>query len=463
MTRLARLLFLTVLLFGQVAENGSAISATANVVELAYANHVVWQENTSIDWYSFDPLSGPTKTCPLANCTTPSPTGNFSVSGGYLIDPSGSKFIPAGTNIYDYNMPQILQDNTGYPIKTLFPKLNYIRVMVFPLSFNGGNAPTSFTYPNPADYKTIARYCQATRIVCEFEDHASNGSFWDANAAKPSYPPTGTLLDSILTFWKAMATQFKNNPYAWIGSLNELGVRSYSQADIGAQSDYHLALYNAIRGTGNNNIIDFCAGNGCGDVGTVGANALKPADYANMTNVMWLLHAYINDTEANALSTLNGTTAPNQHGGPGCYGWRCAQTIQSKDGVMPVIYNEFGSTNTDKNSTTGAGIAAAMTDLQAYGVGSASFLYFNPNGPSSLVGVDFTEVDNGGYTRSTMPAGKHYTLTPWGKIVAKLIAANPYPGGSLKIDGDASVGRGTDRCPDSQLPLSRLGHSRPKP
>jgi hypothetical protein len=126
---------------------------------------------------------------------------------------------------------------------------------------------------------------------------------------------------------------------------------------------------------------------------------------------------------------MNGTTAPNQHGGPGCYGWRCAQTIQSKDGVMPVIYNEFGSTNTDKNSTTGAGIAAAMTDLQAYGVGSASFLYFNPNGPSSLVGVDFTEVDNGGYTRSTMPAGKHYTLTPWGKIVAKLIAANPYPGG----------------------------------
>jgi antitoxin (DNA-binding transcriptional repressor) of toxin-antitoxin stability system len=29
-----------------------------------------------------------------------------------------------------------------------------------------------------------------------------------------------------------------------------------------------------------------------------------------------------------------------------------------------------------------------------------------------------------------MPAGKHYTLTAWGKIVAKLIAANPYPGGT---------------------------------
>jgi hypothetical protein len=100
--------------------------------------------------------------------------------------------------------------------------------------------------------------------------------------------------------------------------LNELGVRRYSRADIGAQSDYHLALYDVIRGTGNNNIIDFCAGNGCGDVGTVGVNALKPTDYANMTNVMWLLNAYINDTEANALNTLNGTTAPNQHGGPGC-------------------------------------------------------------------------------------------------------------------------------------------------
>jgi hypothetical protein len=367
----------------------------------------------------------------LAVAQTQAVAANFSVSGGYLIDPTGAKFIPEGTNIDEYNMADILQDGTGYPVTTMLPKLNYIRVMVHPVSFNA-TRPTSATYPNPANYQAMASLCQSAKIVCEFEDHGSNGGYWEDNTGHfygLSFPPTGTLLNNTLTFWTAMAIQFKNNPYAWIGSFNELGSKSYSMIDLNAISDYQLALYNAIRSTGNNNIIDFCAGNGCGNKGTVGSNALKASDYADMTNVMWLLHAYINDTEANALSTLNGTTAPNQHGGPGCYGWRCAQTIQSKDGVMPVIYNEFGSTNTDKNSTTGAGIAAAMTDLQAYGVGSASFLYFNPNGPSSLVGVDFTEVDNGGYTRSTMPAGKHYTLTPWGKIVAKLIAANPYPGG----------------------------------
>jgi hypothetical protein len=360
---------------------------------------------------------------------------NFSVSGGYLYDPSGSKFIPEGTNVFDYNRSEILQDATGYPLKNMFPKINYIRVMVYNQSLSPpSGTPTSITYPSASDFKGIADLCQATKIVCEFEDHSSNGGYWEDGNGHfnwgRSFPPTGTLLDSALTFWKAMATQFKDNPYAWIGSLNELGVKSYSVTDITAASDYHLALYNAIRSAGNNNIVDFCAGSGCGGVGTVGKDAMKASDYTNMTNVMWLLHAYINDTEANVLTKLNGTTAPNQDGGPGCYGWKCAQTIQSKDGVMPVIYNEFGSTTIDKNSRAGQGIALAMTDLEANGVGSASFLYYNPNGRNSLVGSNFTQVDNGGYLKSNMPVGQDYTLTTWGKIAAKVIAANPYPGGT---------------------------------
>jgi Cellulase (glycosyl hydrolase family 5) len=366
----------------------------------------------------------------LAVAQTQAVAANFSVAGGYLIDPTGAKFVPEGTNVDEYNMADILQDEAGYPATTMLPKLNYIRVIVHPISFNA-TPPTIATYPNPANYQAMANLCQSAKIVCEFEDHGSNGGYWEDNTGHfygQSFPPTGTLLNNTLTFWTAMAIQFKNNPYAWIGSFNELGSKSYSVADLNAISDYQLALYNAIRSTGNNNIIDLCAGNGCGNKGTVGSNALKASNYANMTNVTWQLHAYMNDTEANVLNTLNGTTAPNQDGGPGCYGWKCAQTIQSKDGVMPVIYNEFGSTVIDKNSSTGQGIASAMTDLQAHGVGSAAYEYYNPNGPNPLVGSDFTQIDNAGYLKNRLPPGQSYTLTVWGRIVAKLIAANPYPG-----------------------------------
>ena len=56
----------------QSALNGSTISYTANVIEMAYVNSVVWQKNNSNNWYSFTSLgavaSGPTTTSPIAGC-----------------------------------------------------------------------------------------------------------------------------------------------------------------------------------------------------------------------------------------------------------------------------------------------------------------------------------------------------------------------------------------------------------
>jgi hypothetical protein len=92
----------------------------------------------------------------------------------------------------------------------------------------------------------VANYCKSAHIVCEFEDHSSNGGYWeDGNGTfyGQNIPPTGNLLNNyVLPFWTAMATQFKDNPYAWIGSLNELGVASYDTTDIAAMSTYQLAL-----------------------------------------------------------------------------------------------------------------------------------------------------------------------------------------------------------------------------
>jgi hypothetical protein len=58
----------------QMAFNNVVAGVTSSVVQLAYANHVVWQKNTALDWFSvalvngaFTTLSGPTKTSPLAS------------------------------------------------------------------------------------------------------------------------------------------------------------------------------------------------------------------------------------------------------------------------------------------------------------------------------------------------------------------------------------------------------------
>src|ERR1700761_1330484 len=149
---------------------------------------------------------------------------NFSVAGGYLYDPSGAKFIPEGTNVFDYNTSEILQDSAGYPLRKIFPNINYIRVMVYNLLIiPPRGTPVSISYPSASNFKRIADLCQTTKIVCEFEDHSSNGGYWEDGKGHfnwgRSIPPTGKLLGSALAFWKEMATQFKDKPYAWIGSL----------------------------------------------------------------------------------------------------------------------------------------------------------------------------------------------------------------------------------------------------
>jgi co-chaperonin GroES (HSP10) len=140
--------------------------------------------------------------------------GSFTVSGGFLHDPTGAKFVPEGTGVFDYNASDqmggnsIIQISSGYPLTTLFPRINYIRVMVFPTY----HSSTSFTF-NPVSYYTqIAALCRTNHIVCEFEDHSSNGSYWQSGipggvAHTFSIPPTGAALASNLSFWSAMATQ----------------------------------------------------------------------------------------------------------------------------------------------------------------------------------------------------------------------------------------------------------------
>lgn len=58
---------------GQVAFDGATVAATGNVIELAYVNGTVWQENSLGNWYSFAP-GAPTDTG-VGPTTSPLPGG----------------------------------------------------------------------------------------------------------------------------------------------------------------------------------------------------------------------------------------------------------------------------------------------------------------------------------------------------------------------------------------------------
>lgn len=423
-------------------------AATANNMKLVLDYHVNelgcggGQPNGL--WYDLNsttPVAGVTWNALLANgdgCTVPTVSGNFSISGGYLHDPTGATFIPEGTNVDNFEINNVIQNSSGFPITTLMPHINYLRINVCgeaACSQNGSNGssqPTSINYQSASSYLQLATWCQANRIACEFEDHTSNGGFWEfSNLAlgnSASLTPTGSLLTSITNFWASMAAQFKNNPYAWIGTLNELG----SYPDPPSQSAYHLALYNAIRATGNNNVIDLCSGAGCGaSRGFVGAPTLVAADYANMTNVIWHMHWYQNDTVANVQAALVGTTVTPQNGGPGCYGYTCIQVIHSRDGVMPVVVNEWGPPNGQVVGNQGQNEAIALTNLESAGLGQGAFNYFEPSCPSVPTTQDcFTNVNNGGTHGLSIGSGGYSLTNPWGQQVAAVIAANPFPGGN---------------------------------
>ena len=92
---------------GQVAINGAADTTTGNVIELAYVNGTIWQQNTSKLWWgettpnaAWSPQAG-TATSPLPATPPPTPTAskNDTVVTGTsaaIVDASGNKWTITG-------------------------------------------------------------------------------------------------------------------------------------------------------------------------------------------------------------------------------------------------------------------------------------------------------------------------------------------------------------------------------
>lgn len=296
----------------------------------------------------------PTTSTPRS--TTPIP-GEFSVQDGQIIGPDGKPFIAKG--IADYGNAA---DHADQILKN-FPDMNILRLAVSP----GQDSMESIQ-------KAIDIFT-AKGIVVEVEDHHSAGG------ENNTY--TGDQLKQETDWYAQLAAANKDNSYVWFGTANE--PNSANPQEI---VDQEVAIYNAIRGAGNNNMI-MLELQGGGSAQPMQADA---GAYANMTNVAWDGHYY-------------GWVA-NYQSGPDVAAKLQeeidqAQQVKSADGLVPFIIGEYGDATDGRNYDANA--QDVLDSVQASGHGSIAWAWNNAglqdtltdgNGNLSALGQDVADYIN---------------------------------------------------------------------
>lgn len=334
------------------------------------------------------------RTIGSSSCDGPSTgdgTGQFEVHGGRIIDPKGNVFIAKGLNAHVRTDPAA--------ILAAFPGINFVRTPV----------------PDRASASALQSFVEGLTshgVVVEIEDHP-----WPLVNAY-----TGSELTAEASWYGSLASVFKGNPYVWFGSLNE--PQWNGRANITGEQ---VAVYNAIRGAGNNTIIMMEAGVGGGDPGSVGAGALNPSAYTGMTKIVWDLHFYgwvlddSNTDQSYADARLLGQVMPIGEGAGAGTGILGAQGIQSRDGRVPVIVGEFG-VSTEANQAEGDRVINAVIQAVQDGhlQGFAGWGW-DPTPAEALV-------LNG-------------SLTDWGKVLSMAVASSCQQlAPNATTDGQASSG-----------------------
>ena len=319
---------------------------------------------------------GPDVSLTVGNGTTTG-TGAFRVANGQILDPNGNPFRARGIDINYDQLGDASQDASGAPLTSLFPGINFIRV-------------ASSGYPDASAYQTAVAQLTALGIVVEIEDHP-----WPLAA-----PYTGGQLQDESSWYASLAAAFRDNPYVWFGSMNE------PQTDYGspeaAISDQEVATYGAIRGTGSTTIIMMSLLGG-GNPGTIGDGfGMTASSYTAMTGIAWDFHHY--GWASNYSTDQNVENDAVLGSAAGGYGIAAAQTIQSADGLVPVVIGEYG------NSTTGEDVDPNGDQvLQAVwnsGVGAVAWAWHASDSPGDLLVNDDS------------------TLTSYGDQIAGFIAGN---------------------------------------
>lgn len=348
---------------GHCRVNGVIDATTSNVVLIVYSNHLVYQEDSSGSWWYKSVSANPwiATVSPLVTSIQTAIAGNFSCQNGLFFDPSGSSFIGRGVNVYYWALPGAVTNAACQPLTTLFPNIGIVRL-------NAG----SEVYPSVASLQPYIDLLVAQNIVVAIEDHLY----------PQASPPTGAAQEN---WYASFASYYKNQPFVWFMSTNEA-----NQPGVEAG---HAAIYNAVRGAGNNNIILFDPVVG-GGPGLQGPTALNASTYANMTNVGWDQHFY-------AWMVSRTTDQPTVNAGLASFIAQ-DQQISSLDGVMPVLIGEWG------DSTDGASVDAdwqnIVSAVTTSGHGSAAWNF------SVLATADILVDTNG-------------NLTQYGQLVSNYTAA----------------------------------------
>jgi hypothetical protein len=304
-----------------------------------------------------------------------SASSGFRVANGAIIGPNGP-FVVRGVNIYAYSMGAT---NNGASIKATFKGLNFLRYITRPL-----NAPGT--------YDPVVNYLTPLGVVVEFEDHPDGGG-------GQGLVYTGAQLAAESAWYAAMAAHFKDNPYVWFGTYNEPPTKG------GSLSAWQRATYDAVRGTGNNNPVMLeVSGSRPWNL----QKALEPYYYDTMTNVIWDVHVYpyqnnFNTGPKSITDNINGMIA-------------AAQTIQSADGIVPVIIGEAGVTADEGLAPNGYATVDALINVARTGSmgGLAPFVWY----ANAEVGSD---TPNNLTDRSGNPTN------PYGQMVQRYIGTDMGP------------------------------------
>jgi hypothetical protein len=308
-----------------VYENGALAGYSADVTQLLYVNHVVSQENAAGGWWSWGGGTWNAESNPSGSCSGSSGTGSFSIAGGQIIGPNGQPFIGRGINVYDSQMSAVSTGSNGAPLTSVFPGINLVRLNVF-------------SYQDPSYYQTFIRQMTALGIVVELEDHTNNAGNAGGGAGTVF---SGSQLTSELDWYASVAGAFAGNPYVWFGTDNEPS----ENPSAAALSTWQGQTYDAIRNAGNTSLV--LIEMNCGNTPSSCGQGYTSSVYAGMTNIVWDAHYYGwvvgYSTDVNVIAqSLSGNA-------------QAAQQITSADGVVPVIFGEYGVStdgqNTDPNGT----------------------------------------------------------------------------------------------------------------
>ncbi len=302
-------------------------------------------------------------------------------------------------DVHDFNLSA-----AAAQVPTEFPGVNMIRVDVDPLA-------------DPATYAAAVASLTAKGIVVEFSDYTN--SLGTGGGAGQGVVFTGSLLANEQAWYAAMASYYKNNPYVWLGTNNEPATTG------GSLSDWQKTTYDTIRAAGNNNpiLLEPSGTRPPGYGGTPLQSGMNPADYANMTNVIWDPHVYsYQDNNSTDQATANAEVQAMITG---------AQSIQSANGVVPVIIGEYSPWATGGTQTVNAVISS--------GVGSTAWVW-DSNGIVGGASGDPT----GAIYNSLLSGG---VMTTFGQQVAAFIAGNLTSGsatsatvGQSQVSGAATSG-----------------------